>query len=479
MKITDKQLLCRIKQRCEEDFEFFVRYFFSLQHGAKFRFSWHHHEITKALMRVFTGETTHLIINMPPRYSKTELVVKMFTAWCFMKNPSCEFIHLSYSEALALDNSNAIRDLIKSQEFQQLWPIGLCKDAANAWKTTESGVFLARAAGGQVTGYGAGKVDDFEDGRGFCGCILIDDPLKPTDAHSETLRENINRRWDAVIKSRFNSPRTPCIVIMQRIHEEDFCGMLLKDEEYHFEQLILPAILDEGTDHERALWPEKHTLERLKAMASKNSYVFAGQYQQRPTPLGGGILKGAWFKRYTVAPKMKWRAVFVDTAQKEKESNDYQVAECWGLGEDNNHYLLDMFRDKFEAWELERRIPDFWAKQKADRRSPLRRLFVEDKSSGTELIQRITRGGAGRPRIPVQPIERSRSKLERVMDVQGFIQAGYVYLPDGAPFVNDFIAECEAFTKDDTHLHDDQIDPMCDAISQMLDPKVIPYSEML
>ena len=824
MKITDKQLLCRIKQRCEEDFEFFVRYFFSLQHGAKFRFSWHHHEITKALMRVFNGETTHLIINMPPRYSKTELVVKMFTAWCFMKNPSCEFIHLSYSEALALDNSNAIRDLIKSQEFQQLWPIGLCKDAANAWKTTESGVFLARAAGGQVTGYGAGKVDDFEDGRGFCGCfpydeivetdagflkigdisenclpvrvrsyneetgefewqkidrywinppneileiglsngdvfrctpnheiltrrgwkradeltpsdrlvrfadaldnaernikeeatqlptqsfigsdgdffrgevpaviprrvgkvcghtapgfaqldlsdnavtdavpllkdgdgigarenlpnllagqfgsrapfenrerpvakrilhilgfgavrkifkavikmvavkvaafnfwpawankgrqnglvdeegrdfavdgglnqkvavpvllwlkdlafkgvslffgndftvkafhaahvadhvkslesgnvaplfvrkighvdrtyclqvrnthnftvsktqivvsncILIDDPLKPTDAHSETLRENINRRWDAVIKSRFNSPRTPCIVIMQRIHEEDFCGMLLKDEEYHFEQLILPAILDEGTDHERALWPEKHTLERLKAMASKNSYVFAGQYQQRPTPLGGGILKGAWFKRYTVAPKMKWRAVFVDTAQKEKESNDYQVAECWGLGEDNNLYLLDMFRDKFEAWELERRIPDFWAKQKADRRSPLRRLFVEDKSSGTELIQRITRGGAGRPRIPVQPIERSRSKLERVMDVQGFIQAGYVYLPDGAPFVNDFIAECEAFTKDDTHLHDDQIDPMCDAISQMLDPKVIPYSEML
>ena len=210
MKITDKQLLCRIKQRCEEDFEFFVRYFFSLQHGAKFRFSWHHHEITKALMRVFNGETTHLIINMPPRYSKTELVVKMFTAWCFMKNPSCEFIHLSYSEALALDNSNAIRDLIKSQEFQQLWPIGLCKDAANAWKTTESGVFLARAAGGQVTGYGAGKVDDFEDGRGFCGCILIDDPLKPTDAHSETLRENINRRWDAVIKSRFNSPRTPC-----------------------------------------------------------------------------------------------------------------------------------------------------------------------------------------------------------------------------------------------------------------------------
>lgn len=479
MKITDSQLLSRIKQRCEEDFEFFVRYFFSLQHGSKFQFSWHHHEICKALMKVWRGETKDLIINIPPRYSKTELVVKMFTAWSFMKNPACEFIHLSYSEALALDNSDTIKNLLSSAEFQQLWPMNFTKDAANVWKTDEGGVFLARAAGGQVTGYGAGKADDFQNGRGFAGAVLIDDPLKPTDAYSETIRNSINRRWDDVIKSRFNSPRTPCIVIMQRIHEDDFCGMLLRDTEYHFEQLILPAILDEGTDHERALWPEKHTLERLKIMATKNSYVFAGQYQQRPSPLGGGIIKGAWFKRYNVLPPLKYRAVFVDTAQKEKESNDYQVAECWGLGTDGNLYLIDMFRAKFQAWELEQRIPDFWNKQKADKRSPLRRLYVEDKSSGTELLQRIVRGAPGKPRIPIAPIERSRSKLERVMDVQGFIEAGYVYLPEGADFVNDFIAECEAFTDNDTHPHDDQIDPMCDAISTMLDRKILAYADIL
>lgn len=328
--ITEAQFLARIKERCEEDFEFFARYFFKTQKGVKFRFSWHHHQICDALMRVFRGETTHLIINIPPRYSKTELVVKLFTAWCFAKNPECEFIHLSYSDELALDNSNTIKNLITSSEFQQLWPIELDKASDRAWKTAAGGAFFARSAGGQVTGYGAGKVSDFQDGHGFGGAIIIDDPLKPSDAHSDVMRKAINRRWDETIKSRFNSTRTPCIVIMQRIHEDDFCGMLLKDSEYDFELLKLPAILDEGTDHERALWPEKHSLEQLQAMRSKNAYMFSGQMQQSPTPLGGGIIKSAWFGYYDVLPKLKFRAVFVDTAQKEKESNDFQVASLWG-----------------------------------------------------------------------------------------------------------------------------------------------------
>lgn len=172
----------------------------------------------------------------------------------------------------------------------------------------------------------------------------------------------MNRRWDETIKSRFNSTRTPCIVIIQRIHEDDFCGMLLKDSEYRFELLKLSAILDEGTDHERALWPEKHTLEQLKAMQAKNSYMFSGQMQQNPTPLGGGIIKSAWFGYYDVLPRLKFRAVFVDTAQKEKESNDYQVASLWGLGEDGFLYLIDMMRGRFQAYELEERIPAFWVK---------------------------------------------------------------------------------------------------------------------
>ena len=476
MKITEAQLIARIRERCESDFEFFVRYFFKTQKGIKFRFSWHHHRICEVLMSVWRGETTHLIINLPPRYSKTELVVKMFSAWCFAKNPACEFIHLSYSDDLALDNSNAIKELVTSEEFQQLWPISLKKESDRAWKTEGGGAFFARSSGGQVTGYGAGKVDDFQDGHGFCGCLLLDDPLKPDDAVSDVKREGINRRWDETMKSRLNSTRTPVIVIMQRLHENDFCGMLLRDTEYKFEQLILPAILDEGTNHERALWPEKHNLAQLKAMQAKNSYMFAGQMQQRPTPLGGGIIKSAWFGFYDVVPKIKYRAVFVDTAQKEKESNDFQVASLWGLGEDGFLYLVDMMRGRFQAYELEARIPAFWAKAKADKSSPLRYMGVEDKASGTQLIQTLVH--KVRPKIPVKAIERSRSKLERVMDVQGFIESGYVRLPRNASFVSDFLAECDAFTANDSHPHDDQIDTMCDAITMMLAKPVTLYSDV-
>ena len=120
IKFSPEQLVDRTRQRCEDDFEFFVRYFFKVAKGSKFVFSEHHHMICNALMDVFHGRTTHLIINMPPRYSKTEIAVKMFVAWCFVKNPKSEFIHLSYADILALDNSESIKQVVKSTEFQQL-----------------------------------------------------------------------------------------------------------------------------------------------------------------------------------------------------------------------------------------------------------------------------------------------------------------------------------------------------------------------
>lgn len=466
----------------ETDFELFVRYFFRVVKGSKFTFSKHHHIICDALMDVYEGRTTHLIINMPPRYSKTELAVKMFTAWCFVKNPKSEFIHLSYADILALDNSETIKQVIKSSEFMRLWPeitVKANKDSKKAWGTEQGGVFYATSAGGPITGFGAGKIDDFKDGNGFGGAIIIDDPLKPDDAYSDPKRNAVNRRWDETIKSRFNSTQTPCIVIMQRIHEEDFCGVLLRDEEYKFKHLVLPAIVDEGLETEHALWPQKHPLMSLKSMQKKNSYMFASQMQQRPAPLGGGIIKGSWFGRYEIVPPLKYRAIFIDTAQKAKQHNDYQVAEEWGLGEDGYLYLLDVLRDKFEAYELEERIPDFWSSKRADKNGRLRYMAVEDKSSGTELIQKIRR--KIKPVIPVREIPRgpAANKLTRVMDVQGYIESGYVRIPKDAPWVYDFVKECESFTADDTHAHDDQIDPMCDAISQMLHNNKVSISEIL
>lgn len=410
----------------------------------------------------------HLIINISPRYSKTELAVKLFIPWCMMKNPRCKFIHLSYSDGLALDNSNEAKEVVTSQEFQELWPhikLKKSKQGKKAWENTFGGYLYAASAGGPVTGYGAGEVVTDE----FCGAMIIDDPLKPDDANSDTLRKKVNDRWDSTIKSRFNSKDTPCIVIMQRIHENDFCGMLLEDGEYHFDTLILPAIMDEGTQNERPLWPAKHALEDLRAMERKNKYVFAAQYQQRPSPLGGGLIKGEWFTTYKVLPKLKYRAMFVDTAQKSKEYNDYQVAGIYGLGEDGYLYIIDFMREKFDAYLLEQKVPAFWEKHKADPNGNMRFMAVEDKVSGTTLIQKIR--NEIRPKIPVREIQRNRDKLSRVMDIQGYLESKYVKVPESAPWKFDFIKECESFTPDDTHAHDDMVDTLCDAVEEMLHKK--------
>lgn len=458
------------REACEADFTFFARYFFKRRKGTRFIFADHHRTLCDDLMRVWRGEITYYIANLPPRYGKTELCMILFAAWCYVKNPRCEFIHLSYADTLVLENSDAVRDIIKSADFRALWPelaVRNNKDSKKAWDTEQGGKFYATASGGQVTGFGAGRMDEWDGERfTFSGALLIDDPVKPEDARSDTIRESINARWDSTIKSRRNSPRTPVICIMQRVHEHDYTGMLTKDTEFDWFVRTMPALIDEDGPSERALWPAKHNVAALKAMKAKNAYVFSAQMQQRPSPLGGGLIMGTWFVRYKVLPQITYRKIYVDTAQKTDERNDYSVFECWGYSQETGKiYLLDLIRGKWEAPELKRRAIAFWAKHlPLTDLGTLRQMRVEDKASGTGLIQEIQAQGA----VPVYAQQRNKDKLIRVGDGAPFIEAGLVCVPEDAPWVQDFISENEAFTADDTHAHDDQIDPMLDAIEDML-----------
>lgn len=454
-------------------FRYFVSLFFKVMSGVDFIFAPHHDQIIEALEKLAAGHTKRLIINIPPRYSKTELVVKLFIAWCLANNPKAKFIHLSYSDELALDNSSAVRELVKSEEYQVLFPTSIKddSDSKKKWYTSEGGGVYATATGGAVTGFGAGALGRLMNGSGspadgFNGALIIDDPLKPDDAFSNTIRNRINRRFNNTIASRLNSPDTPVIVIMQRLHEDDMTGYLLNGgsgEEWT--HLCLPAIRDDGT----ALWPDKHSIEALRKMEQADSYTFAGQYQQRPSPLGGGLIKGEWFVKYDILPKLLYRKIFADTAQKTGERNDYSVFQCWGRGEDGRIYLIDQVRGKWEAPEMKRRAVAFWQKHLAigegDYHAPvLRQMLVEEASSGTGLIQEIKALG----HIPIKGIVRVKDKLTRLMDVVSHIEAKLVCIPSQAPFTNDFVTECESFTPDNTHKHDDQIDPMIDAITDML-----------
>lgn len=217
------------------------------------------------------------------------------------------------------------------------------------------------------------------------------------------------------------------------------------------------------------MWPAKHTPADLQRIKKANAYVFSGQYQQLPAPKGGEIIKGEWFPRYRVVPPLKWRAAYVDTAQKAKQHNDYTVFLHAGMGQDGKVYLLDCVRDKLDAVKLEQTAKDLFAKWKvsaAYQGTAYRYFAIEDKASGTGLIQQLK----GRHVIPVKELKRlpGQDKYSRVMDIQGYLESGFVCLPEGAPWVADFVGECEAFTATDSHAHDDQVDTLADCAADML-----------
>lgn len=450
------------RSRARVDLEYFTRRMFLARRGYEWQRAEHHGIITKALQRVFDGQCKRLIVNVPPRYGKTELAVVNFAAWALGHYPDAEFIHTSYSAGLATQNAWQVRELVRHDEYRRIFPCVTLRDDSTAkheWRTQAGGCFYAVGAGGTITGYGAGK-----HRAGFGGAIIIDDPHKADEARSATKRQAVIDWYSNTLESRKNSPGTPIIIIMQRLHLDDLCGWLLSGGNgEQWEHVCLPALREDGTP----LWAAKHTADDLRRLERANRQVFAGQYQQRPVAEGGNIIRGEWLPMYDMPPTMEYRAVYVDTAQKAGEHHDYTVAQEWGKGTDGKLYLLDQLRGRYEVPEIERRIPAFWAKCKARDAAQwgaLRQMKVEDAASGTGLIQRMRRAAE----IPVAGIKRSKDKYTRLCDVLGYIEAGYVCVPRAASFTADFLAELEAFTADDSHAHDDQVDPMVDAIGDML-----------
>lgn len=487
-----------LKAQCEIDHMMFARYFFKARQGIKWRVNWHHQLISDTIEDVIQGRKQNVIITVPPGSSKTELAVINFIARGLAINPRARFLHLSGSDTLASLNSSSAREIIRSDEYQRLWPLKLADDA-NAKKRWNvlvdgqpAGGVYATSLGGQVTGFRAGHMTE-----GFQGAIIIDDPIKPEDAFSHVKLDAANRKLVTTVKSRKANPMTPIVIIMQRIAENDPVGFIEKGNLGDDWSIIrIPAVIDDAfvaglppkycidlesepraADGRFSYWPYKEQIEQLLAMergdgadasGSKISkHVFNAQYQQTPVALGGNIIRGEYFHRYTILPKIKYRKIFADTAQKTKERNDYSVFEEWGIAEDGKIYLIDMIRGKWEAPELQRRAIAFWSKAKAreaEKFGALRKMVVEDKSSGTGLVQTIRALNS----IPIEPIERVKDKLTRVMDALPYLESNMVCVPEDASYTNDFIAENEAFTTDDTHDHDDQIDPMIDAITDML-----------
>lgn len=440
---------------CQSDLLSFTRTMFRARKGADMKPNWHQRAICDALERVVLGDTTRLIINISPRSGKTELAVVSFIAWATGIYPDSEWIHASYSKRLATNNAYGVREVMRHEVYQEIFPWVKIRDDSSAkdeFRTEQGGVVYATGSEGSITGRGAGGMS----GR-FQGAIVIDDPHKPGEANSDVMRRNVIDWFSTTMESRKNRPDTPIIVIKQRLHEDDLSGWLLSGGNGEkWDHIKIPAITDSGD----SFWPDQFPIDMLQRIKESSSYVFSGQYMQLPAPAGGGIFKDHWWRYYDHLPDIEWRAIYADTAQKTAEWNDYTVFQCWGKGIDGKAYLIDMIRGKWEAPELIIQARAFWDKHKSKQGvGRLRSLKVEDKVSGTGLIQTLSREG-----IPVIGIQRAKDKITRGYDVAPVAESGQAYLPKNADWLSDLLYETGIFPNGK---HDDQVDPLMDALADI------------
>ncbi len=434
----------------------FSKTMFKARGNPEFIHNEHQDKISDALEKVVLGKIKRLVITVPPRSGKTELAVVNFIAWSIGNFPDSEYIHPSYSKRLSAANAYNARALIQLEEYQEVFPWVKIKHDSKArdeFRTTAGGCVYATGAEGTITGYGAGKMRPR-----FGGAIVIDDPHKAGEANSDVTRQNVIEWFQVTIESRKNTPDTPIIVIMQRLHEEDLAGWLLAGGNgEHWDHVNIPAVKDNG----ESFWERQFPIEDLRLKERTNAYVFAGQYMQSPAPLGGGIFKDDWWRFYTVPPLIKYRQIHADTAQKTKEKNDYTVLQCWGETDTGQAILLDQIRGKWEAPELLTNSRAFWAKHKAViGKGTLRAFKVEDKVSGTGLIQTLKREG-----IPMIAVQRNIDKITRAYDAAPFIESGNVLLPRDTPWLSDYLSEFSVFPNG---ANDDQVDPTMDAVVDIL-----------
>ena len=450
----------------------FAKWFFYDRERMAFIEGPHHRLIGETLDRVLTGDITRLLITVPPGYTKTELAVVAFIAKGFQINPASRFIHATFSDDLARENSSKIKDLVESEAFAELCPgFGIAADssAKDRWKTMAGGGLLAKAAGGPITGFRAGLM---APGK-FTGALIIDDPLKPDDAFSPTRRAAVNQRATNTFRSRLAHDGVPIIVIMQRLHNDDFAGHLLhggSGDKWH--HLDLPVEITAGHEYppdwthgipiehdlpDGPLWPAKHTLSEIEILRA-DAYTFASQYMQRPVSIEGALFDIAGIEWYNEPPECSEYCIYADTAQKTGERNDWSVFQLWGRA-GHRIALMDQLRGKWEAPELERMAVAFWEKHRFKRPHGFK---VEDKVSGTGLIQTLRRKG-----LPMIGIQRGKDKYTRGLDAAPWIATGQVMLPANAEYTPALRSELQMFDGLGTGF-DDQVDPLMDAIDDFL-----------
>lgn len=402
------------------------------------------------LAQIEAGKCRRQIITLPPRHLKS-VVMTAWIAWMLGNNPGLRFICASYGQDLAKKHAWDCLRLMMSPWYKRAFPeLRLVRKSVSDFETTRGGYRLSTSVGGVVTGRGAHY-------------IVIDDPMKADDHLSETARKSVIDWFDDSLKWRLESQdKGAIILVMQRLHEDDLAGFLLRRGGWN--ELKMPAIApaDELVEigpnrfHQRreghALHPARQSLAILEQLRDENAYVFAAQQNQDPVPIAGNWVKPEWFKTFQTPPQAGLVIFSLDTASKPALTNDYSAG-ILARYYQRRFYILDVFRERLEFGALRARVAQWCEHYRVER------LLIEDASSGQALIQMLRPPPPGVP-FPIA-CKPEGSKEVRFQAQASRIEAGEVVLPETAPWIAEFVREVAAFPGG-------RFDDQADALAQLL-----------
>jgi len=407
----------------------------------------HHRKIAKKFEDIANGKIKRLIVNMPPRHTKSEFASYLFPAWMVGKNPKLKVIQTTHTGELAVRFGRKMKNLVDTNEFAQIFDeckIAADSKAAGRWETNKGGEYYAAGIGGAITGRGA-------------DLLIIDDPHSEQDALSDTALDSAYEWYTSGPRQRLQ-PGGSIVIVMTRWSTKDLTGQLLKAQSEpkadQWEVIEFPAILPS----EKPVWPNYWKIEELESVkASLSEAKWQAQWQQNPTSEEGSIIKREWWKKWDEddIPDLVHVIQSYDTAFSKKETADFSAITTWGVFYPPNKgphlILVDVEKGRWDFPELKNIALEqykYWEPES---------VIVEQKASGTPLTHELRQIGV--PVLNFTP-SKGNDKHVRVNSVAPIFEAGKVYIPDRR-WAEEMIEECAAFPYGE---HDDLVDSMTQAV---------------
>jgi len=425
-----------------------------------YKFGAHLKRLGSLLMDVEENIKNRIAVSMAPRMGKSQMISIYYPAWYLGRHPDHKVIVASHTADLAVVMARKVRNLIQSAEYARIFPgtkIASDAKAAAQWNTTAGGEYFAIGVGGALAGRGA-------------HLIIADDPLSEQDikAGNTNSLDNAYEWFSAGLRTRLMPDGKIC-VLHTRWHQRDLIGRLLKDSAMNeggdnYEAFEFPAILNEGTENEKSIWPEQWTLESLQQTRASMHHImwqWYAQYQQNPTAAEAAIIKREWIKWWTKdsPPPIDFIVQSFDTALTTKQRSDFSVCHTWGTFTNEadgsqNVILLNKVKGKYEFPELKVMAHEQFAEWQPDS------VIVEAKASGQPLIDEMRRSG-----IFVQDFSpgKGQDKIARLNAVADMFASGHVWFPETA-WASQTVEEILAFPAGE---HDDEVDTMTLALQRV------------